>query len=255
MEGFLKYIKASTNISKVLMGVWLFFAVIITLGNISTGNGARAISCFAFLLFIYVMFGIMLLVPAVAINQSAKAGPKSNDGKQTTKSWITTLSLGLFLGLMGAYRFYIGKTVTEIVYCFTAYGLGIGYIVGLILIALGKFTDKDGNLIRCKANTKKREISISKGTDDNFEFDLGYNSPYSSSKFVKDMAKFENKDGKETVFVPFMQYWPSYDSMSKQQKDWYFYWRSQVRKGIYLNTDLSYIFVHVYELLSGYGLK
>ncbi|MBQ6998551.1 MAG: TerB N-terminal domain-containing protein [Clostridia bacterium] len=95
--------------------------------------------------------------------------------------------------------------------------------------------------------------NFSKGSDD-FDFDFG-DSPYSSSKFVKDMAKFEAKEGKETVFVPFMQYWPSYDSMDNRQKAWYFYWRSQVREGIYPKTDLSYIFVHIYELLSGYGWK
>ncbi len=97
------------------------------------------------------------------------------------------------------------------------------------------------------------KTDISKGSDDDFDFDD--NSPYSSNKFIKDMAKFESKDGKEAVFVPFMHYWPSYDSMDNQQKDWYFYWRSQVRQRVYLKTDLSYIFVHVYELLSGYGWK
>ena len=99
----------------------------------------------------------------------------------------------------------------------------------------------------------KPVISRDENGDFSIDFDFDDDSPYSSSKFIKDMAKFENKVGKEAPFIPFMQYWPSYDSMTKQQKDWYFYWRSQVRKGIYLNTDLSYIFVHVYELLSGYG--
>ena len=69
------------------------------------------------------------------------------------------------------------------------------------------------------------------------------------------MKQFEHKEGKKAELVPFMQYYPTYSSMDKQQKEWYFYWRSQVRKGIYLDTDLSYIFVHVYELLSGYGMN
>ncbi len=37
--------------------------------------------------------------------------------------------------------------------------------------------------------------------------------------------------------------------MDTAQQRWYFYWRSQVRRNNYLPTDLSYIFVHVYELL------
>lgn len=62
------------------------------------------------------------------------------------------------------------------------------------------------------------------------------------------MKQFEHKEGKKAELVPFMQYYPTYSSMDKQQKEWYFYWRSQVRKGIYLDTDLSYIFVHVTEM-------
>jgi len=38
--------------------------------------------------------------------------------------------------------------------------------------------------------------------------------------------------------------------MSGPQQQWYFYWRSQARRGIFLPTDLSYIFVHVYEILN-----
>jgi hypothetical protein len=38
--------------------------------------------------------------------------------------------------------------------------------------------------------------------------------------------------------------------MNSDQQQWYFYWRSHVRRGEFLPTDLSYIFVHVYELLN-----
>ena len=91
--------------------------------------------------------------------------------------------------------------------------------------------------------------------NDNFEIHFDYESLYQPADFVKDMKQFEHKEGKKAEFVPFMQYYPTYSSMDKQQKEWYFYWRSQIRKGIYLDTDLSYIFVHIYELLSGYGMS
>ena len=91
--------------------------------------------------------------------------------------------------------------------------------------------------------------------NDNLEIHFDYESLYQPADFIKDMKQFEHKEGKKAEFVPFMQYYPTYSSMDKQQKEWYFYWRSQVRKGIYLDTDLSYIFVHVYELLSGYGMN
>jgi len=43
--------------------------------------------------------------------------------------------------------------------------------------------------------------------------------------------------------------------MARQQLKWYFFWRGQVRAGAYPDTDLSYIFVHVYELLNGVGVR
>lgn len=73
------------------------------------------------------------------------------------------------------------------------------------------------------------------------------------NKFFMDMKKFEKTSGLPASFQPFMTYWPSYDSMSRAQRAWYFYWRSQVRTGNYPDTDLSYIFVHIYEILSGIG--
>ena len=67
------------------------------------------------------------------------------------------------------------------------------------------------------------------------------------------MKKNASRKGKTAAFVPFMSYWPTYDSMNKAQQAWYFYWRSQIRQGNYIDTDLSYIFVLIYELLSGIG--
>jgi len=76
------------------------------------------------------------------------------------------------------------------------------------------------------------------------------------NKFFDEMKKSAFIEEKRPVlFVPFMMYWPTYDKMNTQQKNWYFYWRTQVRYGHYLRTDLSYIFVYVYELLSGVGWK
>lgn len=85
------------------------------------------------------------------------------------------------------------------------------------------------------------------------DFEESYSGYSSNSKFMKDMKKFADRRGREAPFVPFSQYWPTYDSMSSQQRAWYFYWRTEVRSKNYPDTDLSYIFVHVYELLSGCG--
>lgn len=53
--------------------------------------------------------------------------------------------------------------------------------------------------------------------------------------------------------VPFQQYWPTYPSMDTAQMQWYFYWRAQLRQGTRLPTDLSYLFVHIYEVINMIG--
>ena len=58
------------------------------------------------------------------------------------KSKIVALFLCFFLGVLGIHRFYVGKVKTGFLYLFT-YGLcGIGWIVDIIMIAVGSFKDK-----------------------------------------------------------------------------------------------------------------
>ncbi|WP_054954787.1 TerB N-terminal domain-containing protein [Paenibacillus dakarensis] len=57
----------------------------------------------------------------------------------------------------------------------------------------------------------------------------------------------------EQPFVPFKSYWPTYEQMTSGQYKWYFYWREEVRCGRYPDSDLSYLFVYMYELINGIG--
>lgn len=68
--------------------------------------------------------------------------------------------------------------------------------------------------------------------------------------FVKEAKKSRNRSETFADHVPFKCYWPTYGDMTGAQQRWYFYWRAQVRQGQYPPTDLSYIFVHVYEILN-----
>lgn len=56
-------------------------------------------------------------------------------------------------------------------------------------------------------------------------------------------------------FVPFQAYWATYADMAPGQLKFYFKWRNAARQGEVLRTDLSYIFVHVYELLHVIGAQ
>jgi TM2 domain-containing membrane protein YozV len=64
------------------------------------------------------------------------------------KSWVVTLVLCLFLGMLGAHRFYAGKIGTGVVQLLTIGGFfGVWVLIDLIMILIGKFTDKDGNAL------------------------------------------------------------------------------------------------------------
>jgi TM2 domain-containing membrane protein YozV len=63
------------------------------------------------------------------------------------KSKITTLLLSIFLGGLGVHRFSVGKIGTGIVWLLTGGVFGIGWLVDIIMIAVGKFKDKQGNIL------------------------------------------------------------------------------------------------------------
>lgn len=75
------------------------------------------------------------------------------------------------------------------------------------------------------------------------------------SEFVQRAAELEDMTADEAKLVPFKSYWPTYSHMTAEQSRWYFYWRNEVRQGRYPKTDLSYIFLHVYELINGIGWR
>jgi TM2 domain-containing membrane protein YozV len=65
----------------------------------------------------------------------------------SSKSRLIALLLCLFLGYLGAHRFYVRKTGTAILMLCTAGGLGIWWLVDLIFVTCGSFRDKDGGRV------------------------------------------------------------------------------------------------------------
>lgn len=50
--------------------------------------------------------------------------------------------------------------------------------------------------------------------------------------------------------VPFFSYMPQYDQMNRAQLDWYLHWRDCIRGGEYPETDYSYIFLYLFEIIN-----
>lgn len=66
----------------------------------------------------------------------------------SSKSFVATLILCLLLGTFGVHRFYVGKIGTGIIMLLTFGGLGIWQLIDIIRIAIQKFRDSDGAVIR-----------------------------------------------------------------------------------------------------------
>jgi TM2 domain-containing membrane protein YozV len=61
-----------------------------------------------------------------------------------SKSWTAALLLCFFFGVLGIHRFYVGKVGTGILMLITFGAFGLWALIDLIMIAVGKFTDKQG---------------------------------------------------------------------------------------------------------------
>ncbi|MHA7581725.1 TerB N-terminal domain-containing protein [Paenibacillus vandeheii] len=75
----------------------------------------------------------------------------------------------------------------------------------------------------------------------------------SEKRFVEEARQLMEVIGEQAPWIPFMSYWPTYGVMNEPQRKWYVYWRTEVRQGRFPDTDLSYLFVHIYELINGIG--
>ena len=65
----------------------------------------------------------------------------------STTDWLTLFLLTFFVGVLGVHRFYVGKIGTGFLMLLTLGGLGVWFLVDLILVVTGQFTNKDGEKI------------------------------------------------------------------------------------------------------------
>ena len=67
--------------------------------------------------------------------------------RYSTKSWGDTILLTLFFGIFGIHRFFVGKTVSGILYFFTLGFMGIGVFIDLLSLLTNQFTDNTGAIV------------------------------------------------------------------------------------------------------------
>ena len=81
-----------------------------------------------------------------------------SNSEPSDKDFVITLLICVFLGGLGVHRFFVDKIGTGVLMLVTLGGLGIWWIIDIILIVTGSFKDSEGRVIAYQAaGTANRE--------------------------------------------------------------------------------------------------
>ncbi|NIQ03709.1 MAG: NINE protein [Nitrospinaceae bacterium] len=83
------------------------------------------------------------------MSQAVAERPAATPSTQVSpKGYVPAIVICFFLGGLGIHRFWVGKVGTGFLQLLTLGGLGFWALFDLIMIIMGKFTDKEGRLIK-----------------------------------------------------------------------------------------------------------
>jgi len=104
------------------------------------------------------------ICPKCGVRQNAKKGifETKNDIERKT-DWRVLFHLSFWLGFLGIDRFYAGKTGSGILKLITMGGIGIWWIMDIINVANGNYTDTTGKLVEKKGAKASKHLCISAG--------------------------------------------------------------------------------------------
>ena len=125
-----------------------------------------------------------------------------------------------------------------------------------------EIVSENGNAAKESADCDKRLTLSAKeeGSEEEYEYSDGLVRKVKIKKildkydfysnFRKSALLYYDVPGSKCEFVPFFSYMPQYSQLDMPARQYYFYWRDMIRRGKYIKTDYSYIYLFVYEILN-----
>jgi hypothetical protein len=120
----------------------------IVMGNLPLSDDQTAIGVMIIVLFAVLLVVMAAIAPFVI---RSLAGPRQDpvtaapgQASPQQRAWALLLALMGMAGMNGLQRFYVGKNVSGIVWLLTLGLFGIGQLIDIIMILVGKFDDAQG---------------------------------------------------------------------------------------------------------------
>jgi len=74
--------------------------------------------------------------------------PDTIQNRSINAKWLIAFLLCLIFGMFGIHRFYLNRIGSGILMLITFGGLGIWYVIDLIVMIVGGFRDGEGNFVK-----------------------------------------------------------------------------------------------------------
>lgn len=172
--------------------------------NVRMNNDETMVALF-FIIFPAILFIVIAAIPVRTFTRNPI--PTAPNISPYKRIWALILSAGMFIFVCGLQRFYVGKIATGLLWLCTGGLFGIGQVYDIIMIFLGRFTDKYGRRViiwetSAELETHPMETNIANKPADLTEAEPEHTAPAASPS--ETLSDFDSR--MQPVAQPFSQF-------------------------------------------------